>query len=257
MLFFAKKVEEDTMSSIAQKNEIFVNDEMDKIECKLLDGKSISGQLERPFLPVEGEVVIRSEGKVHVLPLDQICCVVFKGDSENNDSHHMYGEKIENIVTRGNETYLVRLLHEEPTDNLPHGFYAIPTNQESGCSRIFFSRTGIINRKENSQLGEIINEADDVSKENIESALSEQERLKKRKVGEIISEQFDIPQESIDKAVQKRKVGEIISEQFDIPQASIDKAVDKVKNTNKYSSHRIGDILISFGLATKSKLTQH
>ena len=231
MLFLQKKnAEEDTMANIAQKNEIFVNKTMDKVECKLLDGKSISGQLERPFLPVEGEVAIRSEDKAHVLPLDQICCIVFNGGSENNNSRHITGEKIENIVTKGNETYRVRLLHQEPTDNLPHGFYAIPANQESGCSRIFFSRNGIINSKETNQLSETINETDYVSNENIESALSEQERLKKRKVGEIISEQFDIPQESIDNAV------------------------DKVKNTNKYSSHRIGDILISFGLATNEQV---
>jgi len=255
MLFLQKKnAEEDTMANIAQKNEIFVNKTMDKVECKLLDGKSISGQLERPFLPMEGEVAIHSEGKAHVLPLDQICCIVFNGGSENNNSRHITGEKIENIVTKGNETYRVRLLHQEFTDNLSHGFYAIPANQESGCSRIFFSSNGIINRKETNQLSETINETDDVSKENIESALSEQERLKKRKVGEIISEQFDIPQESIDKAIKKRKAGEIISEQFDIPQESIDNAVDKVKNTNKYSSHRIGDILISFGLATNEQV---
>ncbi len=81
MLFLQKKnAEEDTMAGIAQKNEIFVNKTMDKIECKLLDGKSISGQLERPFLPVEGEVAIHSEGKAHVLPLDQICCIVFNGE---------------------------------------------------------------------------------------------------------------------------------------------------------------------------------
>jgi type II secretory ATPase GspE/PulE/Tfp pilus assembly ATPase PilB-like protein len=146
------------------------------------------------------------------------------------------------------------LLHQEATENLFHGFYAIPTNQESGYSRIFFSRTGIINRKENNQPGEILNEAGDVPKEKIESALCEEERLRKRKVGEIISERFDIPQESIDEAVKKRKAGEIISEQFDIPQESIDKAVNEVKNNNKYASHRIGEILVSFGLVSREQV---
>lgn len=242
------------MSRIVEKNKISVIETMDKIECRLIDGKSISGHLERAFLPKEGEVAIRSQGKVHVLPLDQICCIVFKDFSGNHNSHHTPDEKIENIVTRGNETYSVRLLHEETTENLLHGFYAIPADQGSGDSRIFFSRTGIINRRENNQLGEILNEAGDVSKKNIANALNEQEQLKKRKVGEIISEQFHIPQESIDKAVQKRKAGEIISEQFDIPQESIDKAVNEVKNSNKYASHRVGEILISFGLVSKEQV---
>jgi len=229
----------------------FAKEKMNKIECKLIDGKSISGELEREFLPMEGEVAIRSEGRVHVLPLDQICCVVFNGRSENRDSRYIPGENIENIVTRGDETYSVRLLHQDDTESLHHGFYAIPANHESGYSRIFFSRTGIISRKENSQFGEVLNEA---GKENIESALFEQKRLQKRKVGEIISEQFNIPQEAIDKAVKKRKAGEIISEQFNIPQETIDKTLKEEKNSNKYASHRIGEILLSFGLVSKEQV---
>ncbi len=254
------KMDEGTLSCTVQNNEVSVNDTMDKIECKLIDGKSISGQLERKFLPVEGEVVINSEGRVHVLPLDQICCVVFKGSSDNCDTSHVLGEKVENIVTRGNETYNVRLLHQEAAENLLQGFYAIPADQESGYNHIFFSNTGIINREESFQLGEALHEAGDVSEENIEGDLVKQERLRKSKVGEVVSEQFNIPQETIKDALceqerlKNRKVGEIISEQFDIPQETIEGAINEVKKSEKFESFRVGEILISFNLVSREQV---
>ena len=64
----------------------------DEIECKLIDGKSISGQLERAFRPMEGELAIRSKGKVHVFSLDQVCCVLFKGSPDKNELRYLPGE---------------------------------------------------------------------------------------------------------------------------------------------------------------------
>ena len=126
------------MSRIVEKNEISINETMDRIECKLIDGKSISGLLERTFLPMEGEVAIRSEGKVHLLPLDQICCVLFKDFPENHDSLHMPGEKSENIFTRGNETYSVRLIHQGDSDNLLQGFMLYPLIRKVGIVTFSF-----------------------------------------------------------------------------------------------------------------------
>ena len=219
------------MLSCIEANEIPINETTDKIECKLIDGKSITGQLERAFHPMEGEVSIRSEGKVHVLPLDQICCVAFKGNSDNYDSSYTPDEKIDKIVTKANETYSVRLLHQETTDNPLYGFYAIPTNQESGLSRIFFSNTGILNRSENHLSREILNDTG-ISEENIPGAMVGQERLIKH----------------------NNNISKIIPGQDDVSQETIDKVVNKKQMSDDYKNLLIGEILISFDLVTKEHI---
>ncbi|MHC4268325.1 MAG: GspE/PulE family protein [Planctomycetota bacterium] len=193
--------------------------QIESIKCKLIDGKSISGQLERPFRPVEGEVVIRTESGVLELPLDQICCVVFEGGSEDYYSHHIPSEKIENIVTRSNETYSVRLVHEESEENLLHGFYAIPISKEDRNSRIFFSRTGVLNRSENLPDGKILNKTDSVSQETIDRTVNDRHKnaeYRNRLVGDILMSFNLVSREQIIAALReqrlnkKKHLGEIL-----------------------------------------------
>jgi type IV pilus assembly protein PilB len=202
--------------------------QIDEIECKLIDGKSISGQFERAFRPMEGELAIRSKDKVHVFPLDQVCCVLFKGSPDKNESRylqgeneskHLPGEKVEDIITKGNETYRVRLIHNETTENLLHGFYGVPSNQESGLNRIFFSRAGIINREENRKLGEIVCDKYDIHRETIDEAvvdLHKNHEYRNRQIGDILISFNLVTREQVIAALReqrlnkKKQLGEIL-----------------------------------------------
>jgi len=225
-----EKMEEDTLSHMAQEGKIFVTETMAKIECKLLDGKSISGQLERPFRPMEEEVAIRSQGKVHVFPLNHVCCVLFaKADGEHYPPR-MPGETVEDVETRGKEVYKVRVLQQQ-MDDIVQGFYGIPSSRESGISRIFFPKTGIIIRSEHRPIGEIL-KAGNVSKDSIQYALGEQQRLRNLRVGEIVAKKNNIPQETIDNTLNAWRKH------------------DKSKND------LIGDVLVACGLATSEQIDE-
>ncbi len=222
------KMETNTLSHMAQVDKIFVVDAKAKVECKLLDGKSISGQLDRQFRPMEGEIAIRSQGKVHVLPLNHVCCVLFAKTDGEYDPPCMPGETVEDVETRGKEVYTVRVLQQQ-MDDIVQGFYGILSGKESGISRIFFPKTGIINRSERRPIGEIL-KAGNVSKDNIQYALDEQQRLRNRKIGEIVAKNYDIPQKMID----------------DVQNAG--------RKHDKWKNALIGEILISYGLVTREQI---
>lgn len=224
-----EKMEVDTLSHMAQKGKILVAETMANIECKLLDGKSISGQLDRPFRPMEGEVAIRSQGKVHVFPLNHICCILFAKTDGEHYPPSLPGETVESVETRGKEVYTVRVLQQQ-MDDIVHGFYGIPSSRESGISRIFFPKTGIISRSESRRIGEILKKTGNVSKDNIQYALDEQQRLRNRRIGEIIAKEHNIPQETID---ETQNAG---------------------RKQDKFKNALIGDILISFGLVTRKQI---
>ncbi len=240
MVFFRKaekanteaKVERSTLSDMNQKSEIPLG-KIGEIECKLIDGKSISGLLDRPFQPMEEEVAVRSEGKVHVFPLKQICCILFAKTSDGHYPAHMPGEIIETVETRDKEVYTVRVLqHQMMDDSTLKGFYGLPSDKEEGIGRIFFPKTGILKRSEERPLGEFLEVHANVDKANIQDALNEQEHL------------------------QNRKIGEIISEKNNIPQEKIDKTLDKGKEQNKFKNFKVGDLLVSNGLITNKQLEE-
>ncbi len=185
---------------------------MEKVECKLIDGNSISGQLERVFRPIEGEIAIRSQDRIQVLSFDQITCVLFTKTSNEQDQFNVRGIKTEEIKTRSNEIYQVRIVRQDLMEDLVQGFYGVPSNQENGPNYIFFPKSGIIprgrecfdkNQIESSQekahsisgeqrqqkIGEILIDYNLATKEQIDSALKTQRLGSKKYLGEILIEE--------------------------------------------------------------------
>ena len=252
---------EQEISPVDQKKAISLGGKLGEIECKLISGKSITGLLERPFYPAEGEVVIRSEGKIHAYPLDQVSCILFTKAPDEHYQPYMPGEIAETVETRGKEVYTVRVLQQQlMDDDTVKGFYGIPSSPENNISRIFFPKTGILSRCEQRRIGEILEVNGNVPQITIQDALSEQKQLRNRRIGEIFAERKIISKEKIDEALseqdelQDRKIGEIIAEKHNISQDEIDEAVSKEKKQAKFMYVRIGEILISNGLITKEQL---
>ncbi|MDR4503657.1 MAG: GspE/PulE family protein [Candidatus Scalindua sp.] len=182
---------------------------MEKVECKLIDRNSVSGQLERVFRPIEGEIAIRSQDRVQVISFDQISCVLFTKTSNQQNNFHVRGIKPEEITTRSGEVYRVRVVQQDIMEDLHQGFYGIPTNQENGPSYIFFLKTGIMHRgrerldknqmyttKENGQntsgeyqqqkIGEILTDYNLATKKQIDAALKAQRLGSNKYLGEIL-----------------------------------------------------------------------
>ncbi|GJQ58770.1 MAG: type II/IV secretion system protein [Candidatus Scalindua sp. AMX11] len=173
---------------------------MENVECKLIDGDSVSGQLERAFRPIEGEIAIRSQDRIQVLTFDQISCVLFTTTPNERDQFKVRGLKAEEIKTITHEVYQVRIIHEDITENLNQGFYGVPINQENGPSYIFFPKTGIEYRgRERFDKNQI-----NASEEKDHTPSGEQQL---QKIGEILIDYNLATQEQINTALKAQRLG--------------------------------------------------
>lgn len=173
---------------------------MEKVECKLIDKNSVTGQLERVFRPIEGEIAIRSNDKVLVLPFDQISCVLFTHTSNQQNHFHVRGIKAEEIVTRSGEVYRVRIVHQDIMEDLHQGFYGVPTNQENGPSYIFFLKASIMHRgRERFNKNQMYS-----SKKNAHTISGEQQQ---QKIGEILTDYNLATKNQIDAALKTQRLG--------------------------------------------------
>ena len=196
------KMKMDMTSCKIQKDEISVSEAMEQVECKLVDGGSISGHLERVFRPIEGEVAIRSEDRVHVLPFDQVSCVLFTSVSGEQNHFHVRGVPPEEIKTKGDEVYNVRVVQQDIMEDLIQGFYGVPANQENGPSYIFFPKTGIVSRGNGSN-GESIPGTDSASIEQRKNTMGTGQKVR---IGEILIDYNLATKEQIDAALKEQRI---------------------------------------------------
>ncbi|MDR4497467.1 MAG: GspE/PulE family protein [Candidatus Scalindua sp.] len=205
---------------------------MKQIECKLIDGNSVSGRLERQFHPVEGEVAIRCQGKVQVYSLDQICCILFVTDLNEPHPLPMPGEIDEDVETKGKEIYHVRVQQRQFENDTAQGFYGIPQNQEDGHCRIFFPKTGIVSRRKQLPVEEIQKDLSTIPGIPIQDGQPEQQNLR----GDLRSEN--------------------IEEQQPIPQENILRVLREGGGRDKWKNSLVGNILLSFNLVTKEQVDE-
>jgi type II secretory ATPase GspE/PulE/Tfp pilus assembly ATPase PilB-like protein len=233
---------------------------LDNVEVRLMDGSSVKGQLDRVFHPMEEEVAVRSHGSVHTIPLGKVCAILFQSEPGEPYPPPLPGEVIEDVRTRDNRVYTVRVLQQQAITDLGQGFYGIPYDATSGLKRIFFSRSGILSRRQHRPIGEILKEGGAVSDEHIQEALNEQAKLKKRRIGEIIAAQQDIPQKMIDEALKKSKapktektalIGDILVAANLVTREQVEEALEEQR---KGGHKQLGEILIERKIITEDQL---
>ncbi len=176
--------------------------QMEQVECKLVDGESVSGHLERVFRPIEGEVAIRSEGRVHVLPFDKVSCVLFTSTSDKQDHFQVRGVRVEEIITKGDNVFNVRVVRQDLMEDLIQGFYGVPSNQENGPSYIFFPKTGIVGR-DNSTIDESGIDNDRRSEDKINNTSKTYQQMK---IGEILIDYNLATNGQIEAALEEQRI---------------------------------------------------
>ncbi|MHC4269801.1 MAG: GspE/PulE family protein [Planctomycetota bacterium] len=176
---------------------------MEKVECKLVDGESISGHLERVFRPIEGEVAISSEDKVHVLPFDRVSCVLFTSTSDEQNHFQVRGVQAEDIKTKGDDyVYNVRIVQQDLMEDLIQGFYGVPSNQENGPSYIFFPKAGIVSRS-NSSNDKSTTGTKSTSKDKINNTKETKQQVK---IGDILIDYNMATKDQIDVALKEQSL---------------------------------------------------
>ena len=193
-----------------------------------LDGRKIDAVLAGPFKIKNNYIEVKLTGEENsrkVFPFEELCSIDIKGTPDPSKFNNLEGiEEIETVLGERHKVHIVNKNEKE-------GFLGIPTQSNSSNKMVFFTTSGIKTRLRDNSLGEIIQDKGYASEDHINQALTEQQKLRKKRLGEYLSEDTRITQQAVDSA--------------------IDKARKEVGSGKKV---RVGDLLISAGLVTKEQV---
>lgn len=227
-----------------------------KIIIDLNNGQQLEAYWARRFVPAEKEVsIILAEGKEkRLFSLSHVSCILMP-DLLSPDMQAQNNDPLEVVECRTGRIFAVRSLKAH---QLPEGFFAIPIEKTSACELIFFTEGGVRFRRKLAPLGQILEEHGAISRENLNIALGEQQRLRKQRLGEILSQEHGLEQDFIDQIISKAqeegkadkwpRVGDILVSAGLVTREQVEAALATQKVGQK---KKIGRLLIELGLVTE------
>ncbi len=224
---------------------------------KYLSGREETVNLLRPFHPRDKQLqieLLRCPEEVSV-PLAEICYIMVL-DKSGWQLPSKEGELVEHIETTTGDEFDLRV----PTQNYKSGFYGFPIDQNASYRNIFFTFSGIRQRREERPLSDILEERGWLQENAIEEVLDEQEQLRSRRVGEIIAEKTDLPFEKIEEiALQtdqassnhKVRIGDLLIQAGLVSRDQVEEAIETQSSGKR---KRVGELLIEKELITEEQL---
>jgi len=228
------------------------------LTLKLMEGQTKRAKLAGPFRGDSKsiDVVMLDGSERRTFDLEQLCCILIEGKPDPRSVNH--GIRMEEIETMMDERYSVVIQNGKTN---PTGFFGVPIDEQSPYRMIFFTHKGIKKRVEIRPVGKILEEKGLVSSRTIQTALDEQQHLRKRRVGEIIAADTHLEQEVIDKTIQnamqnrqsrkEERVGDILIASGLVTQQQVVKALKSQKDNRK---KKIGSLLIEKGYISEEQL---
>ena len=193
-----------------------------------LDGRKKETILADPFKVKNNYVEIPDPEKKDsriMISFDELSSIFIMGSPDTSKYQNPEGlEEVETILGERHRVYVIGRSEKE-------GFFGVPAQKDSPHKMIFFTSHGIKRRLRVNVLGKIIQEKGFTTEKQINEALAEQDRLRKRRIGEILSEDTRITQDAVDSAIHRAR-----------------------KETGHGKNIRVGDLLISAGLVTKAQV---
>jgi hypothetical protein len=223
---------------------------------ELMDGRCIHAELVRPFTPDDNEILVKPEqsGSVQRFFLAKVCCVLMKPDFQQL-GNEQYAEE---VVTSTGKIYHVAVLSNPKSRT---GFYAFQSEVNSPYRLIFFTNHGVMSRKRESFIGEILRKEGLATPESIHEVLEEQKRLRERRLGDVISEEHGIIKKSIENAIEtayregkvtpRMRIGDILVKSGVI---SAEQMTEALSNQEDGKKKRVGKLLVEKGLITEDQL---
>ena len=221
--------------------------------------RSVEANLARPFDPDENKIeVILTEKEIkRTFSLPNVCVLQMRNKPDYPGLNFDKGV-LEEVKTNTGKTFNVRVLEDQ---NFQTGFISVSIDKESVCKYVFFTFLCLRSRRQFNPIGEILEDNGAISKEDVDSALVEQKRLKERRVGEIISEQENVPQETIEGTISRMikakkmspraKIGEILIAAGLVTGEQVEQALDSQVKGKKMP---LGALLIERGLITEEQV---
>ncbi|AMV72701.1 ATPase, T2SS/T4P/T4SS family [Desulfuromonas carbonis] len=230
-----------------------------RVFLNFLDRAEVEGVLKRPFKPGEGvvEVLLEGQGRALTFRLSELACIKFCGPAVKIVNAEL-GGGYEEVLTMNGETFRVQI---PDRDKFTAGFFGFPEDGQGPYQSIFFTSHGIRLRQLQRPVGQILLENGVLRETDMNAALAEQDRLRRRRVGEILAEENNLPQGTIEATLQhppaegslpkNARVGDILIAAGLVTREQVEKAV---ASQEQGKSKRIGDLLIERGLITEEQL---
>ncbi|SHJ67092.1 Type II secretory pathway ATPase GspE/PulE or T4P pilus assembly pathway ATPase PilB [Malonomonas rubra DSM 5091] len=224
---------------------------------KFLTGREEQVNLLRPFHPRDSLLhveLIRSPGEIEIALAD--LCYIMVLDNSGWQLPAKEGELVEHIETTTGDSFNLRV----PAQNHKSGFYAFPVDQNASYRNIFFTFSGIRQRREERPLSDILEERGWLQENVIHEVLDEQEKLRHQKVGEILAEKANLPADKIEElAVQVSdarethniRIGDLLIQAGLISRNEVEEAIEKQSSGKR---KRVGELLIEKGLISEEQL---
>lgn len=231
-----------------------------ELVIKLLDGRERRGTLNREFEPSDEriELFYGDEERPESLFMYDICYLKFIGKPDWTDSFSE-DEFFEDVTTLTGECFHLRL--KKSGKRLPQGFFGFPVDIDSDFKRIFFTSAGFKKRSLERPLGEVLNQQGVIDKDDISTALAEQQKLRNRRLGDILIENTNVPSEIVEQTIEnmehsgrkspKFRVGDILIEAGLVSREQVNEALSQQKAGKR---KQIGLILIERKLITEDQL---
>ncbi|WP_235269902.1 GspE/PulE family protein [Geoalkalibacter subterraneus] len=222
-----------------------------------MDGGETEARLARPFQPRENEieVILEAQDLRMAYPLYDLSCIKFHGKSPAGVDGDSRWEEIELI---SGEKFHVQIMGRS---KYPLGFYGLPASVESPYKSIFFTFHGIKKSRGEKPLGRILEDSGAVRPPDMERALAEQKKLRKRRVGDILAEENQLDHQQIDQEITRAhsqgkipknvRVGDILVAAGLVTREQVEHAL---KTQEKGKKKKIGTLLIEMGLITEDQL---
>ncbi len=226
---------------------------------ELTDGRSLEAVLARPFMPEESEikVIMAKGGNVHTYFLAKVCCILMVPNAQQM-TFNVKEQSSEEVIITTDKRYHVAILKNHKTLN---GFYGLYKDIRSPYKLIFFTNHGIKLRRQESLLGEILEDRGLVTPHSLNAALEEQRELRERRLGDIISKEQDLSPNTIENAVEtayregkvtpRMKIGNILINAGIVTEEQVANALASQEAGKK---KKIGTLLVEKGLITEDQL---
>ena len=221
--------------------------------------RSVKANLARPFDPDENKIeVILTEKEIRkTFSLPNVCVLQMRNKPDYPGLNFDKGV-LEEVETNTGKKFNVRVPEDQ---NFQTGFISVSIEKESVCKYVFFTFLFVKLRRQFNPIGEILKDSGAISKEDVDSVLVEQKRLKERRVGEIISEQENVPQETIEETISRMikakkmspnaKIGEILIAAGLVTAEQVEQALASQAKGRKMT---LGALLIERGLVTEEQV---
>jgi hypothetical protein len=221
-------------------------------------GQTVEGSPTRSLAKsdIDIEIFVEKEKRKLLFSLDEICTIRFARTPTWATADEP--TTVEEVQTVTGDTFKVLVFTNR---KFLTGFIALIEDPRASFRTIFFTFTGVRNRREERLIGQILHDDGVVKKNRLADAIKTQKQIRERRIGDVLVETTDITHEDIETTLEEvsgkpenpanARIGDILVEAGLVTREQVETAFQSQLAGKKM---KIGGILIAQGLITEEQL---